>query len=316
MTPFTALSCAGPQSALAPAGRDAASIHELTLWMGFGSLILWAIVLGLMARAFWPAPAHPPRVENALVLVGGVAVPVVLLTTLLIVGLPRLPRMLDPGPPGPVRLSVVGELWWWRVRYETPRGTFELGNELALPVGERVGIALTSPEVIHSLWVPSLAGKMDLVPGRTTALALEPTLAGRYRGACAEFCGGSHTWMDLWVVALPRAEFDAWLAREASPAAAPVGPEAERGSAVFHASGCGGCHTVRGTSAAGTIGPDLTHVGSRQSIGAGRLPNDPDGFRVWLAHTGALKPDVRMPSFDMLSDGDLRALAAYLEGLQ
>jgi cytochrome c oxidase subunit 2 len=185
-----------------------------------------------------------------------------------------------------------------------------------MPRGEPVLLELASDNVIHSFWIPALGGKTDMIPGRRTRLVLEPTEAGVYRGVCAEFCGASHALMAFRVVVEERPEFDAWLARQAAPAAAPSDDVAAAGAEAFLSNGCGACHTVRGTPAVGKVGPDLTHVGSRLSLGAGTLPNDAAAFRHWIALTDEIKPSVHMPAFGMLPSADIRALAAYLEALQ
>jgi cytochrome c oxidase subunit 2 len=161
-----------------------------------------------------------------------------------------------------------------------------------------------------------LTGKMDLIPGRTNRLTLEATKAGIYRGACAEYCGTAHALMSFYVVAMEPDAYAAWLAHQAQPASAPQRELAKYGWALFMINGCSACHTIRGTAADGKVGPDLTHVGSRMSLGAGILPNEPAAFLRWIAHTEDVKPGVHMPTFGMLPKEDLRALAVFLEGLE
>jgi cytochrome c oxidase subunit 2 len=228
-----------------------------------------------------------------------------------------MPALLAPPPEGSLVISVSGEQWWWRVRYLLPGGeAVELANEVRLPVGEPVQFRLESPDVIHSFWIPSLGGKMDMLPGRLNLLTLEPTRTGVFRGACAEYCGTAHALMSFKAVVQERPDFDAWLARQREPAAPPVGATATRGRDVFLASGCGACHAVRGTEADGAIGPDLTHVGGRLGLGADTLPNEEADFLRWISHTQAVKPGVHMPAFGMLPEEDLQALASYLDGLR
>jgi cytochrome c oxidase subunit 2 len=191
-----------------------------------------------------------------------------------------------------------------------------VANELSLPAGLPVQFELHSDNVIHSFWVPSLGPKMDMIPGRVTWLTLQPTRTGWFRGTCAEYCGGSHALMGLDVQVLEPPAFDRWLAQQAAPAATPADPVARRGYDTFFAAGCSACHTIRGTPAAGVIGPDLTHVGSRRTLAASVLPNDPGAFRRWIEHPERTKPQARMPRFDMLPADDLTALAGFLEGLQ
>lgn len=208
-------------------------------------------------------------------------------------------------------------MWWWRVSYPQPDGSaIEMANEIRLPLGQPVEFHLTSSNVIHSFWIPSLGGKRDMIPGRLTRLVLTPTRTGVFRGQCAEYCGTAHALMSFHVVVMQKEEFADWLAQQAASARAPVEAVALRGQELFRANGCAACHTVRGTPARGVIGPDLTHVGSRLSLGAGTLANEPEAFLQWIARTQKVKPGVHMPAFGMLPPQELRALAAYLEALK
>jgi cytochrome c oxidase subunit 2 len=312
--------CDGPQSALDPAGRGAERIADLFWWMTGGAIIIWLAVVSLAIYAIHVRrEAHSQRAAGLLIIGGGAILPTMVLASLLIYGLALLPELVGPVPAGTLHIAVSGEQWWWRVRYRTAGGSgvlVELANEVRLPVGEPVEFLLESPDVIHSFWVPALGGKLDMIPGRQNRLVLEPSRTGVFRGTCAEYCGTSHALMSLYVVVLEPADFAAWLAHQQAPAQLPALPLAERGQELFLANGCGACHTVRGTLADGVVGPDLTHVGSRLSLGAGMLPNDPAAFQRWLAHTDNVKPEVLMPAFGMLPLEDLQALAAYLDGLQ
>jgi cytochrome c oxidase subunit 2 len=202
------------------------------------------------------------------------------------------------------------------IRYESPGGVVETANELRLPAGSPTLLSLGADTVIHSFWVPSLAGKLDMFPGRETLMPLEPKAPGTWRGQCAELCGDSHALMAFAVVAMAPDAYAAWLAAEARPAPEPADERARRGRAVFMAEGCGACHTIRGSPAAGRYGPDLTHVGNRATIGAGTLANTPANMADWIARTGAIKPGVRMPSYPALGTEALADLAHYLEGLE
>jgi cytochrome c oxidase subunit 2 len=252
-----------------------------------------------------------------LIIGGGVLVPTLTLTVLLVFGLAMLPHAVARAPEDSLQVVVHGEQWWWRVRYILPGGQgIDLANEVQLPVGEPVQFHLESDNVIHSFWIPSLGGKMDMIPGRVTHLALRPTSTGVFRGACAEYCGTSHALMALYAKVTARGEFERWLEGQAGPARTPLDTLAMRGAERFIANGCPACHTIRGTPADGVIGPDLTHVGSRLSVGAGILRNDVDAFRRWIASTEHLKPGVHMPPFGMLPEAELGALAAYLASLE
>jgi cytochrome c oxidase subunit 2 len=312
--------CGGPQSALAPAGRGAERIADLFWWMSAGAGLIWLAVVGLAIYTIHlEHEPHSLKGAKLLILGGGVILPTVVLAGLLAYSLPLLPALLAPAPEGSLKIAVSGEQWWWRVRYLPPGdngGAIELANEIRLPVGERVEFQLESADVIHSFWIPSLGGKIDMIPGRRTRLILEPTRTGVFRGACAEYCGTSHALMNFDVVVLEKEEFARWLEHQRRPAQAPTAPLAARGHDLFLANGCGACHTIGGTAAVGRVGPDLTHVGSRLSLGAGILPNEPNDFLGWITHTDAVKPEVLMPSFGMLPPEELRALAAYLDGLE
>lgn len=311
-------SCSGPQSALEPAGRGAERIADLFWWMAVGAGVIWLLVVGLALHATrFRSESYSQREATLLIIGGGVVLPTVMLTGLLAYGLALLPELLLPAPEGSLKIAVSGEQWWWRIRYRPPGGgTLELANEIRLPVGEPVEFLLESPDVIHSFWIPSLGGKVDMIPGRRNRLTLEPTRTGVFRGVCAEYCGTSHALMSFPVVVMAKEDFARWLAHQAQPAQAPTEPLAARGQELFLAHGCGACHTVRGTPADGVVGPDLTHVGSRLSLGAGILPNEPSDFLHWIARTETVKPEVQMPAFGMLPQEDLRALAAYLDGLE
>lgn len=310
--------CSGPQSALDTAGRGAERIAELSIWLAVGGGLVWLFVVALSVFVTRISPrAFSERRAKQLIVGGGVIFPVIILAVYLVYGLALLPELVRPAPPGSVQISVTGHQWWWRVRYLTADGeAIELANELHLPVGEPVDLLLDSPDVIHSFWIPSIGGKMDMIPGRVNRLALHPTRVGVFRGACAEYCGASHALMKFYAVVEEPEEFARWLAHQASPARPPETPRAREGERVFLASGCGACHAVRGTPADGRMGPDLTHVGSRLSLGAGILPNEPAEFAAWIAQTDEIKPDVHMPAFGMLASEEIEALAAYLEGLE
>lgn len=312
VTLFTA--CDGPSSALDPAGKSAERIATLFWWMTGGALLVWLVVTGLVIYAVWfNAAGKTLAAAKRLVTFGGVYAPLALLTVLLTFGLGMLPAELAPAPEGSLTVDVTGEQWWWRVHYRTPDGgTVALANELHVAVGQPTQLHLQSADVIHSFWVPALGGKVDMIPGRTTHLTLEPTREGVFHGVCAEYCGASHALMAFRVVVSPPAELQRWLSAQARPAA----PSDSRGAALFLSSGCGACHTVRGTAADGVVGPDLTHVGSRLTLAAGTLPNQLSAAHRWLAKPSEAKPLATMPSFGALPPADLDALARYLGGLE
>ena len=305
------------QSALIPAGREAALMASLFMWMAIGSLVIWAVVVLLAWYAPRAADVKNTRMQTSLIVGGGVVFPVIVLLALMISGLRELPAILAPATDNTLALEISGSQWWWRVKYLRPgEDPIELANEIRLPVGRRINATLESLDVIHSFWVPSIAGKIDMIPGRTNRISLEPVRIGTYRGACAEFCGTSHARMNLIAVVMEPAAFNEWLAGQARPAATPADPIAQRGEAAFHEHGCNTCHTIRGTTALGVDGPDLTHVGGRQTLAAGLLPTRPEEFRRWISSTELLKPGARMPAFSKLPDDTLHSLATYLARLQ
>jgi cytochrome c oxidase subunit 2 len=287
-----------------------------------GAALIFVATMALLAAATWrrrssggPAPDR----SRLWIVGGGLVVPVAVLAALFVYQTVRSPAVAAAdGRPGDLVVSVTGRMWWWEVRYRHPAGGPDIvaANEIHLPAGRAAVLGLNSGDVIHSFWVPSLAGKVDMVPGRVQQLRLEGGAPGSYRGPCAEFCGDQHARMTLQVVVDPPDRFERWLRAQAAPALAPQGAEAERGRAVFEAQRCAGCHAVRGLFDGGAGGPDLTHVGSRAFIGAGSVPADAAGFARWVAGVQHLKPGARMPSYDRLDAASLHALATFLEQLK
>jgi cytochrome c oxidase subunit 2 len=304
--------CTGPQSALDPAGEDAAGIAALFWQMLAGAAVIWCLVLGGSVLASWRGRSLW-QVATALkvILWAGAVFPTVVLAGLLIHGLRLMPALR--ATESDLRIEVVGERFWWRVIYHQDGASPVVSaNEVRLPAGATVEFVLSSPDVIHSFWIPPLGGKTDMIPGRTTRLVLRPTRIGVYRGACAEFCGASHALMALTAEVMAPDDFARWLEAEAGPAAVTAGP----GPDAFLRHGCGACHSVRGTPADAVIGPDLTHLGSRHTVGAGILANSPTTIARFIAHAETLKPELRMPSYAMLPETELWLLADWLASLR
>lgn len=304
-----------PPPVLDPAGPFAGPVATVA-WVLFvmGAVVLILVLIALGVALFGP-PRWKRRVAGEkLVWIGGLAFPVVVLTGLLNYGLSVTARVADAPRPGEMRVRVTGEMWWWRVAYLDDQGReiVQDANEVHIPAGRPVVLELESADVIHSVWIPRLGGKTDMIPGRRNFMRLQADAPGVYAGQCAEYCGGPHALMGLVVVAHAPADFAAWRLKQAAPAAASTLP----GAAVFTASGCGACHTIRGTEANGLAGPDLTHVGSRQTLGAGILPNNQGTMAGWIADSQGIKPGNRMPSYSVLSGQELRDVAAYLESLK
>jgi cytochrome c oxidase subunit 2 len=293
-----------------------------------GAAVILLLVMGLTAYAIMAAPdARAWLARRRIIVAGGIVLPIVTLSALLVYGLwltreaqwSEAGRTAGLGPgDGALDIEVVGEQFWWRVRYLDESGeiAFETANEIRFPTGRRVALSLTSADVIHSFWVPSLAGKIDMIPGRTTTLAFTADREGSFRGQCAEYCGAQHARMAFHAIAMPPEGFETWLAGQRQATPEPADPFLARGAEVFLSSGCGACHTIRGTAAAGTAGPDLSHVGGRTSIAAGTFPNNAGTIAGWIASSQHLKPGNHMPSYDALDGPDLRAVADYLESLE
>lgn len=306
--------CNRHQSALDVFGDEAATVRHLTIVMLIGAIVIAAGVAALMIAAV-RAPEGRLTLKGGMRLVGwlGGALPVVVLLGLLLYSLPAMRPL--PVAQNDLRIAVEGEQFWWRVRYQPPGAApVVTANEIRVPVGRTVQFDLTAGDVIHSFWIPGLAGKMDMIPGRTNTLVVRATKAGRFRGVCTEFCGLSHALMAFDVVAMEPAAFDAWLANERRPAAPTVDTAA--GARAFAANGCTGCHAIAGTPAAGQIGPDLTHIGSRTSLGAGTTPMTRDALVRFIVDAPSVKPGARMPAYPQLSPQDAQAIAAYLESLK
>jgi cytochrome c oxidase subunit 2 len=250
---------------------------------------------------------------------GGVVFPVLVLSLLLIYANWRTSELTGaPHRPEAMVISVTAKSWWWEVRYRHPASGDEivLANEIRLPTGRPLTLALTSSDVIHSFWVPALAGKVDMLPGRMHHLQIQLRDAGVYRGQCAEFCGAQHARMALHVVALAPDAFDRWLDAQAQPAAQPTDPLAQQGRQAFLDQRCNACHTIRGIAGDSRLGPDLTHVGSRMFIGAGTLPTHRGTLAGWIGDTQGIKPGARMPSPGRVDGDSLHALAVFLEQLK
>jgi cytochrome c oxidase subunit 2 len=219
--------------------------------------------------------------------------------------------------PSALAIKITGHQWWWEVEYQDPQPSeiVTTANEIHVPVGKAVKFELQSVDVIHSFWVPNMHGKKDLVPGHPTTTWFTATRPGEFRGQCAEYCGEQHALMRLVFLAEPTAEFDRWLIAQKQSAPEPISDSQRRGRDIFVSRQCVMCHTVQGTTARATLGPDLTHVASRKMLGAGELPNTRRYLADWILNAQVLKPGTQMPP-TQLSPDDLNALLDYLETLK
>jgi len=306
------------QSALDPAGEEAEQVATLFWVMTVGGLVIWALVVALSLYA--SKRKGLPLAEEAagrLILWGGVVFPVTVLTALLTYALWLMPslRPFAGNENTSLRVEIVGHQFWWRVTYSLPDGSRVVSaNEVRLPVGQRVEFELKSADMIHSFWIPALGGKMDLIPGRTNRLSLSATKIGTYRGQCAEFCGTSHARMAFPVVVMEPSDFDRWLDdRMATSEGLTMNAS---GRALFEREGCGGCHTIDATPAAQLKGPDLSHIGSRLTIGAGFLSNDVANMERFIVEPASIKPGALMPTYRHLSPEEVAFIATWLKGMQ
>ena len=312
-------------SIFAPVSTPAFAIRELSFFVFAIVTLIFVVVAGVTIYAiirYRRRPGddgrEPPQVygstqiELAWTVVPFLIVIILFLTTTrYIFAIERPATTRDT-----VEVMVTGNQWWWEIRY--PQLGIVTANELHVPVSDaarptRTFITLESADVIHSFWIPQLAGKTDVIPGKTNRTWVEPRTPGIYVGQCAEFCGVQHAWMLLRVTVHPRDEFDRWVA--AQRAAAADAPEGRAGRDVFTSVACISCHTVRGTPANGVFGPDLTHLMSRATIGAGVAPNTPEALRAWVKDPAVLKPGALMPAMNLSRD-QLDLLVAYLATLR
>lgn len=310
-----------PQSVFAPAGPVAQTqlnLLSLTLWISIGIFVVVGSILLYTVIRFRAKPGDPipKQIEGSTTL--EVVWTVIPLLILAVIAVPTVRDAFDLATPPTddvLEVRVIGHQWWWSFEY--PDLGIVTANEMRIPVGKVVHLTMESKDVIHSFWVPRLAGKMDVIPNRLNSMWITADEAGIYYGQCAEFCGTSHANMRFRVVALPPDEFDQWVeSRHMAEAWAPENDLVARGQEIFESTGtCFACHNVDGTSAKGTVGPDLTDFGSRTTLAAGMLANTPENLAAWLRDPQGVKPGALMPKLP-LSDGDVEALIAFLHSLE
>jgi cytochrome c oxidase subunit II len=335
LTPATALlaaavagACRGVQPMLAPGGPEARELAHL----GWFVLLVFSLVTVIMSGLiFWVAtrrrgtlaehaPWDAPN-DKRWIVVGGFSIPTVILAIIFVLTLKTMAaypigdhEMRMPA----ADIAVTGHQWWWEIeyRYGSEHQRVVTANELHIPAGKPVDIELTTRDVIHSFWIPRLHGKVDLVPGFPNRIRLQADAPGLYRGECGEYCGPQHAHMILLVQADSQTDFDNWLTAVRKVATEPSDALARRGEQVFMTSPCVTCHTIRGTSAQGLVGPDLTHIGARKAIAANTYPNGAGYLDAWVTHAQEMKPGAQMPDIGGFSGDDLQALTHYLEGLK
>jgi cytochrome c oxidase subunit 2 len=303
-------------SALSPATPQAQAISRLLIAVIVMASAIAALVTGLVVWAMvryrdrgGPAPVQSEGKKS--IEIAYTVIPLAMMIALF-VGTVATMGLAEPQPAKTPTLVIIAHQWWWEVRY--PDAHVVTANEIHLPAGVAMQLALESGDVIHELWIPQLGPKMDAVPGQTNRMVLEGTTLGTYLGFCAEFCGACHAQMRCRVIVESPQDFAVW---EASQQQLPVGVsgEAEQGRALFLSSSCMQCHAVEGTAAVGSAGPDLTHFASRGILAAGALENTPENLRRWLADPQAIKPGCHMPNMK-LSTPQIEEVARYLESLK
>ena len=305
------------QSALAPAGPQAARIGHLW-WLMFWVcsavflLVMAALAIGLVRET------EPGRPGTTRVVAGAAVVTALILFGFLFASTGTSRAIASLSRSDALTVEVTGHQWWWEVQYidPVPGQRVTTANEIHVPVGRPVRIRTASHDVIHSFWVPSLHGKRDLIPGHDSDdFWLQADRPGIYRGQCAEYCGHQHAHMAFLVIADPPQRFASWLDAQRQPAATPATPQALRGQDLFVHLQCALCHTVQGTDAGGRVGPDLTHVASRRTLAAATLPNNRGHLAGWIVDPQTIKPGNPMPPTSLGSQ-DLESLLAYLESLK
>jgi cytochrome c oxidase subunit 2 len=317
--------CTGWQSAIDVHGASAINLKQLIVLIVVVCSLVWALVMVVLIRALWRRRGErerpvdlDPGTERRLVgaVITATAVTMIIITAFTAASF-FTTRALSVAGHDDLTIKVRGLQWWWGVEYFGPRPDqrFETANEIHIPVGRNVRLQLEGLDVIHSFWVPSLAGKQDLIPGRPNELTIRAERPGAYRGQCAEFCGLQHAHMAFFVIAEEQAAFDQWLRAQRGSATESSDAEIAAGQQVFLSRPCAACHAIRGTSATGTTGPDLTHVGGRKYIAAGLFETTRGSLAAWIADPQTLKPGNNMPMVPLSAD-ELRSVSAYLASLK
>jgi cytochrome c oxidase subunit 2 len=328
--------CSSVQSTFDAHGPAADKIAGLSWFMTILFLVIAAIMWALIAFAFYrrrgTLAEHEPIDAGGgqlWIAIGGIAIPLIVLTVLFVLGLGLLRDFPIHGMHGGAshaqmaqsmkpEIRIIGHQWWWQIQYlnDDPSQEFTTANELHLPTGRPVNIEVETHDVMHSFWVPALHGKVDLIPGQTNYIRLEASSPGRYTGQCAEYCGAEHARMRLLAIAETPDEYAAWQQAQLKPGSEPTTQDAIAGQHVFLSGPCAMCHQVRGTVAGGTVAPDLTHIGSRQLIAANSYQNNDAYLEAWVTHAQSLKPEAEMPNLTQFSGEQLHDLVAYLRQLQ
>jgi cytochrome c oxidase subunit 2 len=325
LTAFALSACASETAVFSRSGQPASDETTLGLLFGAIGIAVLAVTIGLLALGLLRRRKSASSTDITReghgarwIVIGGVVTPAIVLVTLFFFVLTTLSSTAQPPKTNLAgSFAIIGHRWWWEVQRVDAAGRqqFVTANEIHIPVGRPVRIDLSSADVIHSFWVPALAGKTDLIPGQVNHAWIEAREPGVYVAQCAEYCGMQHAHMAMRVVAEDDAHFQTWLANQTADAAIPVTAAAREGQDVFLSHPCAVCHQIRGTPAGGIVGPDLTHLATRRTIGAGALPNTAGNLAGWIANSQSIKPGNVMPAMNLESK-DLQALVDYLRTLK
>jgi cytochrome c oxidase subunit 2 len=309
-----------------PAARGIAHLGWFVLLLFVAvTVVVWILIVLLVLRRRGSLAEHAPVAASSegqsWILVGGFAIPAAILALVFVLTLQTLgayPMEHAAGTPSVPLIRVTGHRWWFDAQYLFGDTDLSVSapTEIHIPTGRNIDLELVSADVIHSFWVPKLHGKVDLVPGLTNHIRIRADAPGVYEGECAEFCGMQHANMRVRVIAETPADFARWVEHQRAPAAEPTDPMAREGMKVFDQAACPLCHTVRGTAALGSVGPDLTHVASRDRIAGGMLDNNTANLSAWIVHAQALKPGAQMPDLAQFSGLESREIVAYLQSLK
>ncbi|MBV8949418.1 MAG: cytochrome c oxidase subunit II [Actinobacteria bacterium] len=313
--------CGGNQRTPKILGGNGNESHRVSglWWLLFGLaafvyLVVGSFIVIAAVRGRGTPSGRRTRIsDHGFIWVGGIIAPLAILMTVAAFTVGTTAALRKPST-RELRINVVGKRWWWAVSY--PSLHITTANEIHVPAGQPLAFRLDSDNVIHSFWVPQLAGKVDTIPGQHNYLRFTATKTGTYRGLCAQYCGTQHAWMEFLVIVQTPGDFGRWVAREQElPGWTPANDQQARGEVVFQSSACAGCHTIRGTQAQGDVGPDLTDVGQRTTLGGVRIANSTGNLAGWIGNSQTLKPGNLMPP-QYLSPGDLQAVVAYLQSLK
>lgn len=302
-----------------PDSPQTQAIFNLFIFVLIIGGVIFSIVSGLVIYIIIryrrrPGAGEPRQVAgNRLVEIIWTVIPSLIILAIFIFTFITMNRVQPPTQGVPPDLVVTAHQWWWAVRY--PKSGAVTANEIHIPVEKRLLLRVESADVIHDFAVPQLTREIDAIPGHPNHIWMEAHNTGTYLGTCAEFCGPGHAWMRIRVVVQPEAEFNAWQQAQLKVPAAPTAGAAAQGAQLFLARTCQNCHALAGTPAKAQIGPDLTHLASRRTLAAGTLANTPQNLARWLADPPRIKPGALMPKLQ-LKEAEIRALVAYLEGLQ